>query len=404
MQTEKQVKKDSEGYCCSNPNCKSVFSYPKIIKYYVCPICQSLVEMEGVSNQPVIEESINEEKCLLVDSNSIKAQKSEEIEDLKTKIEGKLEDITKLKTENTNLNKKLEDIEKNLGISKGQIESMNRKLGAKNEELAEVTEKNLNLSTRIESLETERVSYKIKIREIAGRIEGLETRISDKDKNIKNLDERLGEFREEVGTLTKQIEDGITEKNELIAKHTRAERKAYQEIELRAKIQGELVDLRENMANSIRREGKTAENSLEDEKKIHDLELEVKTLKEEKQLTKTQIQKSKNIEFEHTVDDVQGLEANKIKINKQEKSAKVQDLNSNKLLTSEQTLTNGVEEEYKSGNECCFYFGYLSERDKRESISPACVECPKSLECMLFKVYKSTEPIRELSKWYSINV
>ena len=32
-------------YCCSNPNCKKVFSKPKIIKYYVCPTCQTLVDV-----------------------------------------------------------------------------------------------------------------------------------------------------------------------------------------------------------------------------------------------------------------------------------------------------------------------------------------------------------------------
>ena len=32
-------------YCCSNPNCKKVFSKPKIIKYYVCPTCQTIVDM-----------------------------------------------------------------------------------------------------------------------------------------------------------------------------------------------------------------------------------------------------------------------------------------------------------------------------------------------------------------------
>jgi hypothetical protein len=32
-------------YCCSNPNCQKVFSKPKIIKYYVCPSCQTIVDM-----------------------------------------------------------------------------------------------------------------------------------------------------------------------------------------------------------------------------------------------------------------------------------------------------------------------------------------------------------------------
>jgi len=31
-------------YLCSNPNCNRVFSRPKIIKYYVCPTCQTLVD------------------------------------------------------------------------------------------------------------------------------------------------------------------------------------------------------------------------------------------------------------------------------------------------------------------------------------------------------------------------
>ena len=62
MQTEKQAKRDSEGYCCSNPNCKSVFSYPKIIKSYVCPNCETLVEMDNIEHQPFIEYSTPEEK------------------------------------------------------------------------------------------------------------------------------------------------------------------------------------------------------------------------------------------------------------------------------------------------------------------------------------------------------
>jgi hypothetical protein len=31
-------------YFCPNPNCKKVFSRPKIIKYTVCPTCQTLVD------------------------------------------------------------------------------------------------------------------------------------------------------------------------------------------------------------------------------------------------------------------------------------------------------------------------------------------------------------------------
>ncbi len=41
-QAEESVK---ESYCCPNPNCGKVFSRPKIIKYYVCPTCQTLLDI-----------------------------------------------------------------------------------------------------------------------------------------------------------------------------------------------------------------------------------------------------------------------------------------------------------------------------------------------------------------------
>ena len=32
-------------HSCSNPNCGKIFSRPKIIKYYVCPSCQTLIDI-----------------------------------------------------------------------------------------------------------------------------------------------------------------------------------------------------------------------------------------------------------------------------------------------------------------------------------------------------------------------
>ena len=43
-------------YCCSNPNCRNVFSIPKVIKYYVCPICQTLVGMTSTDDKTADEE------------------------------------------------------------------------------------------------------------------------------------------------------------------------------------------------------------------------------------------------------------------------------------------------------------------------------------------------------------
>ena len=39
-------KKNGQGkHICSNPNCGKIFSKPKIIRYYVCPSCQTLVDI-----------------------------------------------------------------------------------------------------------------------------------------------------------------------------------------------------------------------------------------------------------------------------------------------------------------------------------------------------------------------
>src|SRR5208283_3802350 len=49
-------------YCCSNPNCQKVFSKPKIIKYYVCPTCQTIVDMTFENSKLVTREKRAPEK------------------------------------------------------------------------------------------------------------------------------------------------------------------------------------------------------------------------------------------------------------------------------------------------------------------------------------------------------
>ena len=137
-----------------------------------------------------------------------------------------------------------------------------------------------------------------------------------------------------------------------------------------------------------------------DAKKICDLELEIKTLKENKQLEKIKIPKSKDINFDQSVDKVQELELKKIKIKKQEKSDEVYDLNAAKFTYPKQVISNKDENDSKSSTGCGFYLGYLSERDKGEKIPNACVECSKSLDCMLTKVRQSNKSVKEIKKWY----
>ncbi len=47
-------------YCCPNPNCNRVFSRPKIIRYYVCPSCQSLINI----NDSYIHSHSVHQKCI----------------------------------------------------------------------------------------------------------------------------------------------------------------------------------------------------------------------------------------------------------------------------------------------------------------------------------------------------
>ncbi len=260
MQIEKKTKTISEEYCCSNPNCKTVFSQPKIIKYYVCPKCQSFAEMEGVSSQPVIVDPMGEENlCLLEEYHSLKSKKLEEIEYLKANIKNKIEEIQKLKTENANINKELNDAKNYFDINLKKFESANRKLKEKDEELAEVVEKNLGLIKRVELFEAARESDSLKIREDAGRLAGLEEKLSEKDGYVIRLDKRLAELREEVEKLKKQRDDALRDKNDVIAEKVKFESKVCQELEAKTKIQGELTAIREKMSNSIRKEDVIAE-------------------------------------------------------------------------------------------------------------------------------------------------
>jgi hypothetical protein len=58
---------------------------------------------------------------------------------------------------------------------------------------------------------------------------------------------------------------------------------------------------------------------------------------------------------------------------------------------------NKLEEERKSG--CQNWFGFLSQKDKNESIPQECVECEKVMDCMLNRQYDSVA-VSEIKKWY----
>jgi len=55
------------------------------------------------------------------------------------------------------------------------------------------------------------------------------------------------------------------------------------------------------------------------------------------------------------------------------------------------------EEENK--DECPHHFGYLGERKTGEVIPSECIECMRSIECMLKKT-TSKDAAEEIQKWY----
>jgi hypothetical protein len=62
---------------------------------------------------------------------------------------------------------------------------------------------------------------------------------------------------------------------------------------------------------------------------------------------------------------------------------------------------NAEQNEGKSSDQTCrYYLGYLSQRDKGEGIPDTCVECNRSLDCMLSEYYKSQNTVAEIKKWY----
>ncbi len=54
----------------------------------------------------------------------------------------------------------------------------------------------------------------------------------------------------------------------------------------------------------------------------------------------------------------------------------------------------------QSSSECEYGFGYLSQRGKGEAIPEVCLECSKSLDCMLSRIYKKDQSVKEIKKWY----
>ncbi len=55
----------------------------------------------------------------------------------------------------------------------------------------------------------------------------------------------------------------------------------------------------------------------------------------------------------------------------------------------------------QSSPDCQYFFGYLGQRKKGEEIPNQCIECAKSLNCMLSSYYAKEESVEEIKKWYA---
>ena len=67
---------------------------------------------------------------------------------------------------------------------------------------------------------------------------------------------------------------------------------------------------------------------------------------------------------------------------------------------SQQALVVEASKPSSPQSDCQFGFGYLSQREKGESIPDTCIECAKSLSCMLSDYYKAEKSVKEIKKWY----
>ena len=57
-----------------------------------------------------------------------------------------------------------------------------------------------------------------------------------------------------------------------------------------------------------------------------------------------------------------------------------------------------IEEKKEAG--CQYWFGYLSQKDKGQSVPQECIECEKVVDCMLTQYNGSPSAVKEIKKWF----
>ena len=292
---EEEEHKNKESYCCPNPNCNSVFYRPKIIKYYVCPTCQTLLKMDTA-----------------IGNTKTKKQRPTE------------EDIKRKEAERLEAERKAERLEAEL----------------------------LEAEQKAEQLEAERLEAQRKV-------------------------ERIEAEREEAKLLeAKRLKAQQLEAQQMETRRLEAERKAE-------RLEAEQL------------ESERKAKRLESELKAERLEAERKAERLEAELLEPQ-----RLEAQRKVERLaERLEAERKEKEKQQQ-IKSEAPKPIELSKTGQPAASSEEVNKSSDSGCKYYFGYLSEREKGEEIPAECLECRKSLDCMLSNYYRSKEPITEIKKWY----
>jgi hypothetical protein len=69
---------------------------------------------------------------------------------------------------------------------------------------------------------------------------------------------------------------------------------------------------------------------------------------------------------------------------------------------SRQTMISREKKNVTDNSKCQYYFGYLASRNEVGEIPASCLDCQRSLDCMLSSL-KAGEPVDEIKKWYQVS-
>jgi hypothetical protein len=364
---------ENHRYQCANPNCGKVFAKPKIIKYYVCPTCQTLVIMDtkiAETNEEIKKKTdspTNENK------NERRNRKKKTNASINEEPDQSVLTPNPSETTQSTFDTKLADLEKSTKVQtpieinyQTETKSSISEPAKHDEDLFRDYFEPKTNSVKEDAIECD---HKAIIAEKA----------SDKSDSV--CDHYFGYLGER--DKTEQIPkccSSCSKSVECVVEPLRKE--VEQKVKLSNKDESEPPTLiSEKPTHKITQATPTCLADLEASGPQQSLIILEPQL--EAPVDKTEVKEQDEALFEDCL----------------------------KLITttaSENKLTedNPSEEAIveKTSNEtdfvCNHYFGYLSKRDRTEQIPEDCFACPKSVECMLESKENSGSKIEGIKKWY----